>query len=260
MKEITLVISRTFLTAAVVCAALFSSIAAHAQAQRLADPSYFYPGAIWAKLEAAAPVAGIAVMNPNSGPGTAINPAYTAQVAEAKSRGLKVIGYVDTAYGKRSLDLVKADVEDYFTWYHVDGILLDEASNLAPDLAYYKTCYHFAHDIDKSATVVLNPGAPTLEGYMDAADIIITFESPYNDYQTNFVQSSWVVNYPASRFWHIILGATTEDQMKNAIKESKSRHAGWVYVTTFAPPANPYDKLPESPYWPDELHAIASAN
>jgi hypothetical protein len=235
-----------------------ASAPGRAQAQRLANPSYFYPGATWTTLEAAAPTVALAIINPNSGPGAKLNTDYVAQVKEAKAHGIKVIGYVDTAYGKRSKDLVNADVDKFYKWYHVDGIFFDEASNLAPDLPYYKGCYNFVHSTYPKAIVVLNPGAPTLEGYMKASDVIVTFESPYSSYETKFVDTPWATKYPARRFWHIVLGATTEAEMQNAVKLSKARHAGWVYVTPYAPPANPYDKLPNEPYFSDELNALAS--
>jgi len=228
-----------------------------AQAQHLANPSYFYPGQYWKQLEAAAPIAGLAIMNPNSGSGTALNTDYVTEVKTAQEKGIAVIGYVDTAYAKRSPDLVAADIKNYFTWYHVDGIFFDEASNSASDVPYYKTCYQLVHGLDSKATVVLNPGTPTDEGYMKAADIIVTFESIYTDYVNNFVQAPWVTSYPPRRFWHIVLGTTTVDDLQKAISLSKSRNAGWFYATTYAPPANPYDTLPTNPYWHDELTWIS---
>jgi hypothetical protein len=249
-------LNRLFLAIAV---GLLCCAPGFAQSQRLANPSYFYPGPFWATLEAAAPTAGIAVVNPNSGPGASANPAYATQINEAEAHGLKVVGYVDTNYGKRSMELVGADIRAYYRWYHVDGILFDDVSNLAPDLDYYKACYSLVRSVSPKAMVIINPGCPTIEGYMKTADIVITFESPFKDYQTNFVQSPWVMKYPASRFWHIILGAVTEQDMLLAVKESKERHAGWVYVAPYAPPANPYDKLPPAPYWSGELAAIKSS-
>ncbi len=84
---------------------------ASAQTQRMAVPSYFYPGAAWTQMEAAAPTVGLAIINPNSGPGTSSNADYVKQVREAKAHGLKVIGYVHTSYGKRPFAEVKAEIK-----------------------------------------------------------------------------------------------------------------------------------------------------
>lgn len=235
---------------------LAGTVPAHAQSQRLADPSYFYPGALWTKLEAAAPTAALAIINPNSGPGASLNSDYVKQVAAAKAHGLKVLGYVDTAYGKRAMSLVTADVNAFFNWYHVDGIMYDEVSNHEVDVPYYRTCYNLVHGLSSNAMVVLNPGTSTVEDYMTCSDVIITFESHYNEYLTQFDQRPWVTRYPAARFWHIILGAKTEAQMLDAVQKSKERHAGWVYVAPYEPPMNPYDKLPDDPYWASELSAV----
>ena len=46
---------------------------------------------------------GLAVMNPNSGPGTAADPNYANAVRSAQASGVRVAGYVYTSYGSRSL-------------------------------------------------------------------------------------------------------------------------------------------------------------
>src|SRR5512140_2204022 len=66
--------------------------------QSVAVPAYFYPGPTWDRLEAAAPTVGFAVMNPDSGPGVAQDPAYVSQVAAAQAAAVRIYGYVDTAY------------------------------------------------------------------------------------------------------------------------------------------------------------------
>ena len=232
--------------------------AALAQSQRMADPSYFYPGPLWSKLEAAAPTAGIAIINPASGPGTKPDPNYKSQVAEAKSHGLIVLGYVYTHYTKRPLADVEADAQRYFDWYHVSGIFYDEVTNDDPGLAYYKELFAFTKKANRDEMDVLNPGTQVTEGYMKVADIICTFESPYSSYQTQYNAPAWVARYPASRFWHIVLNVPAASDMQAVIRESKTRHAGWVYVTPEPENPNPYDSLPADPYWSEELAALAA--
>ena len=45
-----------------------------AWAQRMAVPAYFYPGPYWTQMAQAGSALRIAVMNPNSGPGSALDP------------------------------------------------------------------------------------------------------------------------------------------------------------------------------------------
>ena len=53
--------------------------------QGLAIPSYFYPGAYWAQAKAAK--AKIMIINPNSGPGAAVDANYVNTVADMKAAG-----------------------------------------------------------------------------------------------------------------------------------------------------------------------------
>ena len=70
----------------------------HVAGMRLAVPAYFYPGQYWTQLGDAAPTVGLAVANPNSGPGSALNTDYATAISNARHAGVKVIGYVDTGY------------------------------------------------------------------------------------------------------------------------------------------------------------------
>ena len=104
-------------------------------------PAYFYPtwwdGSPWDDLNAAAariPVE--AIMNPDSGPGTALNSDYVVAVTQLHTAGGKVIGYVPTGYGASAAEDILSDVSNYVSWYGVDGIFLDEMGNQDGDLDY----------------------------------------------------------------------------------------------------------------------------
>jgi len=228
---------------------------AFGQGQRMAIPSYFYPGALWNQMQAGAPTVGLCIINPNSGPGTKIDPTYLAQVRSAQQSGLIVLCYVHTSYGKRSTDEVATEIKEAFNWYGVNGIMLDEVTNNAVGLDYYVRFHKFIKSLRPKALVVLNPGTQVDEGYMKAGDIICTFESDYADYQSKYSAPAWVKSYPANRFWHIVLNVPTAAQMLDAVAKSKQRHAGWVFVTSDTLP-NPYDTLPASAYWTSEINAL----
>jgi putative cell wall-binding protein len=230
---------------------------AAAQSQKMAIPSYFYPGKLWTKLEEAAPTLGLAIINPNSGPGEKIDPAYVAQVKELKAHHITVLGYVHTSYTKRPFDEVKSESAQYFQWYKVDGIFFDEVSNTKAEVPYYAQCHDMARSLKPRCMVVLNPGTQTDEAYMAVCDILTNYESGLDDYLHKYDAPAWVAKYPARRFWHIVLRVESEADMQAVIKLTKQRNAGWVYVTPLGDP-NPYDKLPDDPYWSDLLAALRS--
>ncbi len=218
--------------------------------QKIATPSYFYPGFLWTRLDDTLPKESIVIANPSSGPGSTIDQNYAAQVERSRAANLTVLGYVHTAYGQRPSAAVRSDIDKYYSWYGVDGIFLDEAStDCSHARSYYKDLYGYVGD--KGGKVVLNPGTQTNECYMTVADIIVNFEDTYANYTgDSYSQPDWVSTYPASRFWHLIHAAETTADMQNAVRLSRERNAGFVYVTPDALP-NPWDTLP--PYLSDEL-------
>ena len=225
--------------------------------QKVAVPSYFYPGSTWTQLESGAPTVGLAIINPNSGPGGSVDANYVSQVTSSRAKGITVIGYVHTSYGTRSLTVVKAEVDAYYAMYGVDGIFFDEVPEYCDvtKSAYYNDLYGYVRAKGGVRKVVLNPGTRTGECYMAASDIIVTFEDSYANY-VGWVRSTWEANYPADRFWHLVIN-TSQANLANAIALSKSRKVGWVYVTPDVL-TNPWDSLPDSSYWGQELLLAAS--
>ncbi len=221
--------------------------------QKIAIPSYFYPGTAWTRLENSAPTVGIAIINPDSGPGASPDPRYIAEIGRAHARGLIVLGYVHTSYGARNAAVVKREVNRYYAWYGIDGIFFDEASTSCARKNYYQALYNFVKTKGGAAQVVINPGINTPECYITTADIIVNFEDSYSAY-VHWSLSGWEIKYPASRFWHLVIG-TPRARLANAIALSKKRNAGWVYVTPDVLD-NPWDTLPSSAYWTAELNLV----
>lgn len=225
--------------------------------QKIAIPSYFYPPSFWTQLINSAPTVGLSVINPEDGPGADIDPPYLDIVQQAQSNGIVTLGYVATGYGLRSLTTVQNEIQRYFNWYNVNGIFLDEASNDCRKAAYYQRLYAYVKRLKPGAYVVLNPGTNTPECYIKAADILLNFEGDFNAYQ-NWIPDPWVYKYNPQRFWHLVHDAN-QSQMSEAIRLSKGRHAGWVYVTDDTALDNPWDTLPANPYWTEELNAIQAS-
>jgi hypothetical protein len=227
---------------------------------QVAVPSYFYPGSLWTQMESGAPTPGLAIINPNSGPGTSEDPNYADQLTQAEAKGIIVVGYIATAYAgtqdhTRTLAAVEQDVDKYYSWYpKIDGIFVDEVStDCSSRNFYYKPLYDYIKAKGGVARVVLDPGTNTSECYMSTADIIVNFEDTYANY-VGWSPDSWVSKYSASRFWQIIISTSPAD-MPQAVALSRSRNAGWVYVTNYGGD-NPFDTLPS--YWSYELFQVNS--
>jgi len=237
-----------------------SVTAQEAEGQRLAIPSYFYPAPLWDQMAQAHTAVQIAIINPNSGPGAARNADYVAQVQRSQAAGLTILGYVHTSYGARADTDIKAEIDTYAIWYHVDGIFFDEASTDCARQSYYVGLTAYAKQRTSShraVRTVLNPGTQTNECYLSAADVIVTFEGDASAYQSGYSAPSWVANYAPGRFWHLIYNVPTAQQMRTIVQLSKERRAGWVYVTPDNLP-NPWDTLPTGSYWSGELAAATA--
>src|SRR5207302_8526862 len=114
-----------------------------ASATGILVPAYFSPlsGGSWDALNRAADrVPLIAIMNPNNGPSTSVNPSYTAAVNALRNAGGRVIGYIYSSYSARPLADVEADIDRYQAFYVIDGFFVDEMTNDsdATHLAYYE--------------------------------------------------------------------------------------------------------------------------
>jgi hypothetical protein len=176
-------------------------------------------------------------------------------VRQAKAAGITILGYSSTAYGQRPTAAVEADVRNYKAWYGVTDIFLDVVNAVSSELPYYKQLSSYIHGVNPGSAVWLNPGYyPHDQGYMSAANVLVTFEGPYAKYRSIQVPS-WASRYRATRFAHTIYAASGS-QLASAISLSRSRGAGYVYVTDQSG-SNPYDALPS--YWRSEVAAIAAS-
>jgi hypothetical protein len=227
----------------------------------IAVPMYIDPSttAPWAQMTAAAATATLLVANPNSGPGTSADPQYTQTISTAHGVSQSIIGYVHTSYGARVIGDVEADIDSWYSFYPaVDGIFFDEVSTDATTIPGY---YQPIHDYVKGKTgrdiVVINPGTAIDEAFMQTADIVMNFEDTYANYTSNsYPQNpSWFANYPPSRFWHIVLSATSVADMQDAVSLARSRNAGYVYITDQGP-NTAYQQIVSGTYWQAELTAV----
>lgn len=218
--------------------------------QRILLPGYFYPGPLW--RQAASARGTWMIINPASGSGTAISQDYVKNVASIQSAGLKAIGYVSTRYASRPIEEVKTDIENYYTWYGVSGIFLDEMPTDAAQLAYYQNIVKSIR-LHAGSVVVLNPGTVPDQRYVDLGDTTVVFEGTYAEYnRASF--PAWMSTYQPTKFAHLVYG-TGSKYLSATMRRARSLNAGFVYVTNDTLP-NPWDTLP--PYWTTEKDTAAS--
>lgn len=248
---------------AAVLLASFACEPAFAARLEIIVPAYFYPssGSDWNDLNAAASIVPItAIMNPGNGPGNAIDSNYTAAVNSFRAAGGRVIGYVYSSYGTRSLSVVNADVNRYDMWYNIDGIFVDEMANTGPaeKLNYYKAIYDHAKAIDPSWEVMGNPGTHTIEQYLtwETADRLMVFENVGTAYP-DYVPSLWNYNHDRSHFVHLVHTQPSAPTMLTDLERAIANNAGGIYVTDDVM-NNPWDRLPN--YWNQLVEAVAILN
>jgi hypothetical protein len=213
-------------------------------------PSYIYPGSAWSQIDAGHPPVDLAIINPSSGPGSSPDSNYASQVVTSQRAGVDVVGYVHTSYGSRSLVTVENEISEYESWYHVNGIFVDEAStSCTTEASYYAPLYAYIHAQAGLDLTILNPGQATNQCYMAAADVILGFEGSPTDLAAAGPLPSWTANYAPGRFWGVVYGASST-ALPSTLNTLAGDGFGEVYVTDQNLP-NPYGALPT--YWNQEL-------
>ncbi len=217
-------------------------------------PAYFGPEGSpdeWHTMCDAMKAGSTAILNPDNGPVKREAAPYLEAMKYCQERGQKVIGYVYTRYGKRSLKAVEKAIGDYYSWYPtVQGIFLDEMAEepSAKHETYYKTLETYVHE--RHGLVVGNPGdtAPSAWQLGDV-DEVVTFEGSAAQFAT-YRPAPWVGQARPEQIANIIFAAASTSQMQAACEEAAEANTGSIYVTDLPEEPNPYEMLPS--YWSTE--------
>jgi len=216
-------------------------------------PAYLTPRAIVDAVDGASRPR-LVVVNPQSGPGAKEDAECRRAVRTAQRAGARVLGYVPTDYAARPAADVMADVDRYAAWYGVDGVFLDEASHLSAQLPYYAQVSRHIR-ASGGRVVVLNPGVVPAQGYFGLADVVVTFEGPYENYAGAVERMpDWVRAQPPDRVAHLVYGASRE-QALSAVRNLDG--AGYLYVTSGSMP-DPWRALPA--YLHEEEEALEACS
>lgn len=210
----------------------------------LAVPAYFHPvvrPGHWRWLAEHADAVKLVVLNVASGPGERPDEAFEAVLEPLHQAGVRVIGYVDTGYGRRAPQSVLAEAGRYQDWYGVRGVCLDQVATGAEHLGYYG----WLADRIRAAGgefVFFNHGVHPAPGYASHADLLGTFEGTWQAYQRLHLPR-WTHRWPPSKFYHVVHSVPVAS-VPAAWELASHRRVGAVYITEHGG-VNPYDSLPE---------------
>ncbi|MCP2257895.1 Spherulation-specific family 4 [Streptoalloteichus tenebrarius] len=210
---------------------------------RMVVPAYFHPGVApddWRRLASARTRPRLVVLNLADGPGSVRDAQFAAVVDPLVAAGVPVAGYLDTAYGERAKDALLRDAARYRRWYGVDRVFLDRVRADRAGLPHYAGAVTALRD-DGAVEVTMNPGVYPDLGYVELADLVVTFEGPWRSYR-RLVVPSWAHCLPAQRFCHLVYGAPRLARWR-ARRLAARRHVGFV-TTTAVDGANPWRRLP----------------
>lgn len=198
-------------------------------------------------------VAANIIINPNSGPGAAINTNgnYTNAIQRANNAGFAVIGYVYTDYGARAQADIITDVGKYFTWYNhlasdgngIDGVFLDEMVNNGTSVDYYRNITRTIKNLYGSDLVVQgNPGAPTIPAYIGTVDQIM-FAETNGSIPSNSQLTGWYQNYDKRNF---VYSAYAVSSLNTTRLAETTDYVSGFYVTSglFGDPGGPWKTIP----------------
>jgi hypothetical protein len=153
--------------------------------KNLLVPYYEHPAvrpAEWDALVTAAPRLYGVVLNPASGPGDRLDPAFGAVAGRLREADVRVLGYVDTDYGRRPLANVLRELTRHRDWYGTDGTFLDQVAATESGFGYYRRLATAVRGLG-TGTLVLNHGTAPHPSYARVADVLVTFEGAWATYR-----------------------------------------------------------------------------
>jgi len=165
------------------------------------------------------------VVNVNNGPGSSVDSTYASIISRLKQKGFKVLGYIYSSYGKRSLRTIYSEMDRWIRFYNVDGFFIDEVSTDLKTYRYYSSIYSRAKRLGRH--VVLNPGTNIDPRFFNIADKIVVFESPLEEY-VNFSYLDYSSVAP-DRVCTIVLN-TPPDEVDYVVQKAVANGSRCVYV------------------------------
>ncbi|MFD5639430.1 spherulation-specific family 4 protein, partial [Streptomyces sp. NPDC127077] len=135
-----------------------------------------------AALAAAAPRVSGVVHTPARAPGPPPPGGGGGGPARLRAADVRVLGYVDTAYGRRPLADVRGELARHRDWFATDGVFLDQVAATEGEFGYYRRLATEVRAPD-GGTLVLNHGTAPHPSYARIADVLVTFEGTWATYR-----------------------------------------------------------------------------
>lgn len=207
---------------------------------------------LWSQLEQTHPAGTIAIANFNAGPPSASDGTFAQELTQAHQAGLRVVGYVHTSYGGRSLSAIDSDISGWYN-YQVDGIFLDEVRADTANLPFYQQIASNIRARSGAGNLIIsNPGwIPTTSQYLQTADIIMVYEGSANSLSSFQSQApSWMSD--PTHFAAIVEG-TGSNQLDQILQQNVHAHVGYSYLIDTT---QVYSRLPS--FWSQETAILNS--
>lgn len=230
---------------------------------RILVPAYFYPAgeglAAWKKMIASAAQTPItAIVNPGSGPGKRIDPAYVEVFRLAKPSKIRLIGYVTLSYARRPIAAVKADIDSWLQFYpEIAGIFFDEQPSQADQANFAREAFAYARQNIAQGAIFSNPGVPCAREYFDSPTLptICVFE--HKEGFEKLQLPAWTRELPRDRVLILLYEVPHATAMREKLRSILQHRAGCLYLTNRTG-GNPWDGLPT--YWDEEVTAVKRSN
>lgn len=192
-----------------------------------------------------------AVLNVHDGPGICPDPRCLEAVGQLRNAGVRVLGRLDAAYGRRPFDALMSDARRYLDWYRVDGFLLRRCPTHREALPAVRRTTAALRALRDESHLVLGHGTHPYPGYADLADQLVTFSGPWSDYRWSQV-AEWTADHPPERFCHFVHGLP-RGHLDEALRITRWHGAATFYFTDRTDrggTVDPWETMPG--YW-DEI-------
>src|SRR3989475_550996 len=193
----------------------------------------------------------IAMINPNSGPGTSYDSNFNTGINNMRASGIIVLGYIGTKYCAMSIATAEGQIDTYHSFYKLDGFLFDEMKNTPGCESYYSTLTNYAKSTYGDTLIIGNPGTSTIQSYVGTVDNIIIYES--QGLPSISTLQSRTFGLQKSGFCFDAYGIGNLDP--NYVAQA-SQYLGCMQITDDSG-SNPYDTLPT--YLSSEIAALDTA-
>src|SRR5262249_3351609 len=218
--------------------------AAAALGLRLLVPAYIYPAGDgrneWQRLIDAASKVEIAVIaNPNSGPGEDREAQYDAIFTEASTRGVTLLGYVSTDFGRRPPAEIKKDIETWVRLYpQIRGIFFDGQPRESRYAASFAELRDAVKQKIRDPLVITNPGILCDEAYLalNVSNVTCVFVN-FQGFD-RFELPKPFRPYGPSRFAAMPYNIPDAETMRILVKEAIIKGIGYLYISDAKPPNN----------------------